>query len=118
MLLGIDLGTSSVKAVVTDDRGQILGVGAHEYPILVPRTGYAEQSPHDWWQATQSAVRQALSQVVRPAIQGIGLCGQMHGFVFVDPAGQPLGNAIIWPDQRSADAVSWITERIGVERLA
>src|SRR2546430_513830 len=61
-LLGIDLGTSSVKVVVIDGRARLLGVGSQEYRIIVARPGWAEQDPEEWWQATQVAVRQALSE--------------------------------------------------------
>lgn len=120
-LLGIDLGTSSVKAVVIDEQGSVLGVGMHEYPILTPQPGHAEQNPHEWWQASVVAVRQALDAAAQKgpdAIAGIGLSGQMHGAVLVDGAGQPIGHAVIWPDQRTVAEVAEIKERIGSARLS
>ena len=80
-LLGIDLGTSSVKVVVFSADGSIRGIGSAEYPILTPSVGYAEQEPEDWWRATVVAVRQAMEKAARPEISGIGFSGQMHGFV-------------------------------------
>ena len=80
-LLGIDLGTSSVKVVVCTLEGAIEGIGTAEYPILTPLPGYAEQDPEDWWRATVSAVRQALEEAGKPEVLGIGFSGQMHGFV-------------------------------------
>jgi len=117
-LLGIDLGTSSVKAVVINRRGAVKGIGAAEYPILTPCAGYAEQEPADWWRATVAAVRQAVSAAGRPEILGIGFSGQMHGFVLVDQNGSPVRPAIIWADQRSADLLPAIKETVGLDLLA
>ena len=83
-LLGIDLGTFSVKAVVFAADGTLKGVGMAEYPILTPRLGYAEQDPEKWWRATIIAVREALEKAGRPQILGIGFSGQMHGLVLLD----------------------------------
>ena len=58
-LLGIDLGTSAVKAVVLDEGGQVLGTGTREIPMEVPQPGYAEQDPEAWWSNTVMAVRAA-----------------------------------------------------------
>ena len=118
-LLGIDLGTSSVKALLATGTGQVLGSGSAEYPILRPRPGWAEQRPGDWWRATAAAVRQALSGArdASPPIAAIGLSGQMHGTVLLDRAGQPLAPAVIWPDQRTHRQVQEITGRIGADRL-
>lgn len=83
-LLGIDLGTSSVKVVVFAMEGGIKGIGLAEYPILTPRVGRAEQDPEQWWSATVNAVRKALSKAGNPEILGIGFSGQMHGLVLLD----------------------------------
>lgn len=104
-LLGIDLGTSSVKAALFDLNGVLLGAGSREYPILTPEAGHAEQDPIVWWNATCEAVRQAYQNADRPSVIGIGLSGQMHGFALIDRSGDPVGNAIIWPDQRTAAQV-------------
>src|ERR1700746_2747591 len=97
-LLGIDLGTSSVKTVAVSVSGKILGLGSVEYPILTPQPGWAEQDPEDWWNATTRAVRQARNAAGQPEILAIGFSGQMHGPVLLDKTGKPLGNAIIWAD--------------------
>jgi xylulokinase len=117
-LLGIDLGTSSVKAIIIDEQAHILGVGSREYPINVPQPGWAEQNPDDWWQATILAIRQAQQQAGQQPVDAIGFSGQMHGTVLIDSRKQPIGPAIIWADQRTADEVAEITEIIGVDQLA
>jgi xylulokinase len=118
-LLGIDLGTSSVKVLLVTETGQVLGQGSAECPIHRPRTDWAEQDPADWWQATAIAVRQALSSVRNGplALAAIGICGQMHGTVLLGRDGQPLAPAIIWPDQRTQRQVEEIASLIGPERL-
>jgi len=112
-LLGIDLGTSSVKVVVFAVDGTIRGMGSAEYPILTPSVGYAEQEPEDWWRATVLAVRQAMEKAGRPDISGIGFSGQMHGFVLVGADRMALSPAIIWADQRSADLLPEIKSIVG-----
>ena len=116
-LLGIDLGTSSVKALLVDREGRTLGVGSAEYPVLTPQADYAEQDPETWWQGTATAVRQAIAAARPDEIAAIGLSGQMHGTVLLDADGRLLAPAIIWPDRRSRAQVHEITERIGAARL-
>jgi xylulokinase len=112
-LLGIDLGTSSVKVVVYSTDGSIGGLGSAEYPILTPSVGFAEQEPEDWWRATVVAVRQAMEKAGRPEIAGIGFSGQMHGFVLIGGDRMALSPAIIWADQRSAYLLPEIESIVG-----
>jgi xylulokinase len=118
-LLGIDLGTSSVKVLLVAETGQVLGRGSAEYPTHHPQPAWAEQHPDDWWQATVTAVRRALASVqgTPVSLSAVGLSGQMHGTVLLGTAGQLLAPAIIWPDQRSRRQVREITDLIGAERL-
>ncbi|MFN8530974.1 MAG: xylulokinase [Anaerolineae bacterium] len=102
LFLGLDLGTSSLKAVLFDpDQRAVIGVGSEEYPILRPKPNYAEQDPDQWWQAAISATRRAIEQSGRSDISAIGFSGQMHGTVLVDAQGRPVHPAIIWADQRA-----------------
>ncbi|HEY5705529.1 MAG TPA: xylulokinase [Terrimicrobiaceae bacterium] len=117
-LLGIDLGTSSVKVVVCSPEGVPEGIGTAEYPTLTPLPGHAEQDPADWWRATVGATRQALDRAGTPQVLGIGFSGQMHGFVAMGPRQTALRPAIIWADQRSAPLLPEIIERVGTELLA
>ena len=105
MFLGIDLGTSRVKVLALDENGKVLIIKSQEYAILHPVPGYAEQSPADWWQATSNCIHSVLkSNTVRKReISAIGLSGQMHGLVMLDISGNPLRNAIIWPDNRTME---------------
>jgi xylulokinase len=117
-LLGIDLGTSSVKVVVYSTMGKILGLGSAEYPILTPQPGWAEQDPEHWWSATVQAVRAAHTAAGQPEVLAIGFCGQMHGPALLDKQNRLLGNAIIWADQRSGPLLDEIESLIGKRRLA
>jgi xylulokinase len=116
--LGIDLGTSAVKALLVDPDGNVRGTGSAEYSILHPRPGWAEQDPEAWWQATIAAVRQAVGWAgADVAIGGIGFSGQMHGVVALGERDTPLDFAIIWADQRSTRQAGQMTEKVGAERL-
>jgi xylulokinase len=119
-LLGIDVGTSGTKTLLVDDRGGVLASASHEYPLSVPRPGWAEQDPASWWEATVVTVRQVLrDSAVQPEdVRGVGLSGQMHGSVLLDGQNQVLRPAILWCDQRTADQCTWINERFGADRVA
>ncbi|RAP75983.1 xylulokinase [Paenibacillus montanisoli] len=113
ILMGIDIGTSSVKSMVMDDQGNMLGFSQMDYEIRIPVHGYAEQNPDDWWgltcQTSLAAIRQA--QITPDEIAGIGFSGQMHGLVALDADGKAVRPAIIWCDQRS------IPQKQQLERL-
>lgn len=101
-LLGIDIGTSSVKTAILDaESAAIVHSVTQEYPVLQPHPGYAEQNPDDWWNAVIQTVRTAAESIDKSAIVGIGVSGQMHGTVCLDQAGKPIRPAIIWADTRS-----------------
>ena len=100
MLLGLDLGTGSAKALLLDGDGAVLGEGSASYPVRSPRPGWAESSPEDWWNAVVAAARGALGG--RGAgVTALGLSGQMHGVVLSDERGRPLRPAVLWADSRS-----------------
>ncbi len=102
-ILGIDLGTSGIKAVLVGDEGGIAATSSAAYPLLKPRPRWVEQNPEDWWQALCRAVRAVLEEagISGPQIRGVALSGQINGAVFVDQQGDLLRNAMIWLDQRS-----------------
>src|SRR5271166_4773562 len=104
-LLGIDLGTSSVKVILLDEDGRILARSKADYVALTPHPGWVEIDPAQWWQATVTATQQTLAQVPGVAITAIGLAGQMHGVVLADIGGLPLRPAILWADARATAAV-------------
>lgn len=116
-LLGIDLGTSAVKAVLSTSDGAVVATAFAEYPIEQPQPELAEQKPDLWCRAASGAVREVLARAPHAQVAAIGLSGQMHGTVLLDAAHQPLAPAVIWPDRRSVAQVKEITTLVGAERL-
>ncbi len=122
-LLGIDLGTTGVKAALfAADDGRTLASAFVDYPLYHPHPGWAEQNPAEWWQATISAIRACLAGGAQQGVQaadvrGVGLSGQMHGVVLLDANHEVLRPCIIWADQRSEAQCRWITGRVGAARL-
>jgi xylulokinase len=101
--LGIDVGTSSVKAVLIDEEQNLVGSASSALTVSRPRAGFSEQNPRDWWKATDDVVQQLRKRKRRrfEAIAGIGLSGQMHGATLLDAADRPLRPAILWNDGRA-----------------
>jgi xylulokinase len=102
VLLGLDLGTGSVKAVLVDEGGAVLGEGSAPYAVRSPKPGWAESDPGDWWRACTAAVRAAVGERGTEVL-GLGLSGQMHGVVLSDAEGKPVRRAVLWADARSEE---------------
>ena len=100
MYLGIDIGTSSVKAVIVDDKDTVVDQASAPLNVSRPQAGWSEQNPADWWAATNAAVA-ALPAKKRKAVRAVGLSGQMHGATLLDASDKPLRPAILWNDGRS-----------------
>jgi xylulokinase len=111
--IGLDVGTSGVKALAVSESGEVLATAEEHYPLSTPRPGWSEQDPELWWQATERAL--ARLDVTAPA--GIGLSGQMHGLVALDAADRVIRPAILWNDGRTGVEAAEIESRIGLERL-
>jgi len=111
--IGLDIGTTAVKALAVDETGTVLARSEAGYPLSTPRAGWAEQDPADWWRATE----QALAALGIDDVAGIGLSGQMHGLVALDAAGAVIRPAILWNDGRTAAECAEIETRIGLEEL-
>lgn len=100
MFLGVDIGTSGVKAVVLDESGAVAGQGTAALAVQRPQSLWSEQDPEAWWRATEAAVC-AIDPLVRRSVRGVGLAGQMHGATLLDAQDRPLRPAILWNDGRS-----------------
>jgi xylulokinase len=116
-LLGLDVGTSGCKAVVITPDGGVVAEATSEYPMAVPRPGWAEQDPEDWWKAALSSVGRVLEGNRGADVIGIGLTGQMHGLVLLDEEGIVLRPCIMWNDQRTAAQCAVIEQRVGRAKL-
>jgi xylulokinase len=117
--LGIDLGTSAVKCILVDTKGNVHGSYSVEYPLLQPHPSWAEQHPEDWWMATIEAIHKLLEKTGTSGndVSGIGFSGQMHGSVFLDAEQQVIRPALLWCDQRTADQCAEIESLVGKENL-
>ena len=111
MYLGIDIGTSGVKAILMDEAGEVVAQATAPLPISRPQPLWSEQDPQDWWRATGVAVNR-LPHALRAAVKGIGLAGQMHGATLLDASDMPLRPAILWNDGRSVDACETLEQTV------
>jgi xylulokinase len=122
-LLGVDLGTSSVKAVITNANGETIGMASRSYAVESANPGWVESDPRDWWRETVTAVREAVaearsSEVAPPS--AVAVSGQMHGVVLADDRLEAVRPAILWADTRASDVMHAYDrlERAAMERLA
>jgi len=111
-LVGLDVGTTGVKAVAITTGGELVGSAEEGYPLSTPHPGWSEQDPEDWGRASERALSELGVDGAR-----VGLSGQMHGLVCLDERGQVLRPAILWNDQRTGAECAEIEERVGLERL-
>ncbi len=116
--LGVDVGTSNVKALVVDGRGRAVARASEPLARRTPQPGWAEQDPAAWWKAATRAIRRAVGQG-RGArkIDAVGLSGQMHSSVFLDRANRVIRPALLWCDGRTTAECREITERVGEQSL-
>ena len=118
-VVGVDSSTTATKAVVIDGTGSVVATGVAEYGFDVPRPRWSEQDPALWWDGTATAIRAALADAAVSGndVAAVGLTGQMHGAVLLDEGGTVLRPAILWNDQRTAEACDEIRRAVGPERL-
>jgi xylulokinase len=112
-LVGLDVGTTGVKALRISPDGEIVARAEEGYRLSTPQPGWAEQDPEDWWKAAEAA----LAAVGSDGVAGIGLSGQMHGLVALDNADRVLRPAILWNDQRTGAECAEIEARFGLREL-
>ncbi|MEX2217256.1 MAG: xylulokinase [Phycisphaerales bacterium] len=124
LLLGIDTGTSSTKALLCDEAGRPVATASSPHTISRPRPGWSEQDPREWWGAAVDAVRRVLASAPGGEVGAVGLSGQMHGSVFLgrealggaSGAPEPLRPAILWNDQRTGEECEEIERLAGGRR--
>ncbi len=117
--LGIDISTTSSKALLIDEKGNIVGVASSPHTLQSPKPLWSEQDPLEWWKAITTSIQKVLkiSGVDKDTVGAIGLTGQMHGLVLLDDAGQVLRPAILWNDQRTQAQCDEIHQRIGKDKF-
>ncbi len=116
VLVGLDVGTTGVRAIAIDLAGAVVAEASGEYPLLSPHPGWTEQRPEDWWDATRLALGRLAGRVGRQVV-GVGLTGQMHGAVVLDAGDRVIRPALLWNDQRTEAQCREITDLVGPDRL-
>ncbi|MFD1956414.1 xylulokinase [Paenibacillus thailandensis] len=119
-VIGIDLGTSAVKALLVDQNGVVAGEASRSYPLFHEHSGWSEQRPDDWVEATVEALKELASQggVSAADIEGVSFSGQMHGLVLLNKEGEPVRNAILWNDTRTTAQCREIEATLGGKLLS
>ena len=114
-VLGIDLGTGSLKCLLMAASGQLLASAERSYPTASPHPGWAEQDPADWVAALRAALDELRTREPQliAGLQGIGMCSAAHIPVLMDEANQVIRPAILWSDQRSEAVVDALSESHG-----
>ncbi|KHD85331.1 xylulokinase [Heyndrickxia ginsengihumi] len=118
-VIGIDLGTSSVKVLLVNQQGAVKHSVSKDYPLLQQQPGYSEQDPEEWVQKTIQALKQLITeaQVPSDSIKGISFSGQMHGLILLDDHQQVIRNAILWNDTRTTPQCKKIDQQLGGKLL-
>jgi len=117
--LGLDVGTSGVKAALVDERGNVKASATASHPLATPHPGWAEQNPLDWWTSSVTAIKKAMraGKVRGSEVAAIGLSGQMHSSVFLDRENHVIRPALLWCDGRTTAQCQAITAKVGEEQL-
>lgn len=115
-IIGIDLGTSSLKSVLYNKKGQKITSSSQSYPIFIKNTGYSEQNPKDWFNATINTITNIINEVpeAKKNTKAIALSGQMHSLVLLDKENKVIRDAILWNDVRTTEEVEDINRSIDV----
>ena len=99
--VGIDLGTSSVKALLLNGDGEVVSSVTREYPLYFPHNGWSEQNPEDWYNQTLSALSELFEGIDAKKVKAFSFSGQMHGLVMLDNEDKVIRPALLWNDSRS-----------------
>ncbi|MFD1175543.1 xylulokinase [Paenibacillus puldeungensis] len=118
-VIGVDLGTSSVKTLLVSKDGEIKGEATASYPLIQERPSYSEQNPEEWVNGTVACLKELLqtSGVSAEDIEGVSFSGQMHGLVLLDEQNRVLRNAILWNDTRTTKECREIEQKLGGKLL-
>ena len=115
LFLGLDVGTSGVKAVLVAPDGDVKASTTTPLAMATPKPGWAEQDPEAWWQASLASIRAVRGTLPGAEIAAVGISGQMHSSVFLDSHGDVIRPALLWCDGRTTEECREITERVGGE---
>ncbi|MBU9721775.1 MULTISPECIES: xylulokinase [Bacillaceae] len=117
--IGVDLGTSAVKVLMMNQKGEVVNEVSKAYPLIQEKSGYSEQEPREWVEKTTEALKELVAQFDGDVadIEGISYSGQMHGLVLLDENNEVLRNAILWNDTRTTEQCKQIYDIVGEKKL-
>ena len=118
LYIGIDLGTSAVKLLLMNEKGEIKNVVSREYDIFFPQSGWSEQNPEDWFKEVLNGIDELTVNCDKNQIAGIGAGGQMHGLVILDKENTVIRPAILWNDGRTNEETDYLNNKIGKQKLS
>lgn len=118
LFVGIDLGTSAVKLLLMNEKGEIQKIANQEYPLYFPYPGWSEQNPTDWYDKTIDGLKELLSECDKSQVAGISFGGQMHGLVVLDEKDEMIRPAILWNDGRTEKQVEYLNQQIGKDKIS
>lgn len=118
LYIGVDLGTSAVKLLLTDEKGNVQKIVSKEYGLEFPQPGWAQQSAEDWWTQSIEGLKELTADCDKSQIAGISFGGQMHGLVILDDQDQVIRPVILWNDGRTVEEVDYLNETIGRDKLS
>lgn len=118
LYVGIDLGTSAVKLLLMNEKGDIQKIVSKEYPLFFPHPGWSEQNPEDWYTQTMEGLKELLSEADKSQVAGISFGGQMHGLVILDEEDNVIRPAILWNDGRTYEECDYLNNEIGKDKLS
>ena len=118
LYIGIDLGTSSVKILLMEGDGTVKKIVSREYPLSLPKPGWSEQNPSDWYTQTMDGLKELLQEADKRQVAGISFGGQMHGLVILDKEDNVIRPAILWNDGRTTEECDYLNHTIGTDKLS
>jgi len=118
-VIGVDLGTSAVKILLVNQKGEVYKEVSKSYPLIIEKSGYSEQNPEEWVEKTKAGLTELIEQFDGDVndIEGMSFSGQMHGLVLLNQEHQVLRNAILWNDTRTTKQCEEIYEVVGKQQL-
>ncbi len=118
LYIGVDLGTSAVKLLLMDEKGNIKKIVSKEYPLYFPHPGWSEQKPEDWLSQTKEGIKELTEECEKNKVAGISFGGQMHGLVALDENDAVIRPAILWNDGRTGEETEYLNNVIGKEKVS
>ncbi|GAA0182650.1 xylulokinase [Clostridium sediminicola] len=116
--LGIDIGTTSVKIIATDEKGNVVKSISKEYPLYFPNPLWSEQNPEDWWKQSIVGLKELFEDLDKNKIEAISFSGQMHGMVILDKNDEVIRPAILWNDQRTDKECDYLNSVVGQKKIS